>query len=668
MANEIGSTLLNTLTNSSFDVGNMAKVLAEASVAGPRSIMERSEQKISKELNALTYLQNNLKAFNSYAKELASPSLFSSQTVTSSDATVVGASITGSPVAGTYNIESMQLAQAHTMVANKTYASQYDTVAMGTMQIQINGQTHNITVDASNNTLEGLQRTINNGSYGVTASIVNNGGVYQMMFSSAQTGAASAFTVSGLTDFAAPADFTVTSAAQDAQMKLNGLLVSSSTNSFSGVVDGLSFQLNAASVGSVKTVTVAQDSSGVAESIKEFVDVYNQLDLILKDLGSYEKLTAAQMEDPEKEFTGDLAGSSLLRDLKTQIKDALTGVMSGSTSPYNSLASIGISMDRYGQLQLDEAALNTALSSDISSIAGMLASGGSASDAMVSVTGTNEKTLTGSYALNVTQLAERATVSSGALVPDVNGDIVLAADGSFDIKVDGSGVATVNIAAGTYTAAEFAALMNTSINNNATIQASGAQVSVTTDGSLFSITSNRFGANSVVEMSNFTNMGNAGFGANLADIGQNVDGTLTMSNGSTLNIGAYADATDGRKVKISDFAVAGGEAADVRGLEFEVLGGAVGARGTIDVTQGFAGRVFELINNATLTDTGLVAQRIDSLSNRMGEIEEKRVKIDLRFEKMELKYRMQFSMLQSIMSQMKGTQDFLTATYNRPAQ
>ena len=191
MANEIGSALLTSLTGSSFDIGNMSKTLAEAEVAGPRAILERNQERTNTELNGLKYLKTNLDAFNTYVTDLTSPTLFNQRQTTSSDESVVSIVSTSSAVLASYQVESKQLAQAHTLVSNTVFSSPSDAVTAGTLSLQIGGQAHSITIDTSNNTLEGLQKTINNGDYGVTASIINNGGSYQIMFSSKETGAAS---------------------------------------------------------------------------------------------------------------------------------------------------------------------------------------------------------------------------------------------------------------------------------------------------------------------------------------------------------------------------------------------------------------------------------------------------------------------------------------------
>ena len=120
MANEIGSTLLNSLTKSTFDIGNMSKVISEAEVAGPRAIVERGQTKATTELDALKYLQTNLDAFNTYVEDISSPSLFSEKQVSSSNEAVVSVTAAEDAAVGTYSIESRQLAQTHTQISNKS--------------------------------------------------------------------------------------------------------------------------------------------------------------------------------------------------------------------------------------------------------------------------------------------------------------------------------------------------------------------------------------------------------------------------------------------------------------------------------------------------------------------------------------------------------------------
>lgn len=790
MANEIGNALLSSLTRSTFDIGNMSKTLAEAEVAGPRAILERGQEKTSTELDALKYLKGNLEAFNTYVTDLTSPNLFSQKNATSSDESIVSVTSTGEASLASYQIESKQLSQAHTLVANTVFSSPSDTLSTGDLSIQVSGQTHTIPVTAANNTLEGLQKVINNGDYGVTASIINNGGSYQMMFSSKQTGAAGEVNISGLAGFdAGSGDFTTTAEAQDAVMVLNGLTVTSSTNRFDGVIEGMNFQLKSASPGVQQTVNIEQDSEAVTAGITSFVEVYNQLGTILEELGKYDTsdLTEAELESEQYQYYGDLAGSSLLRTVETQVKESLRGILEGlSGGSYQTLADIGISLNLEGGLDVDDAKLNDVIANNMQAVSDLFSRGGSSDDALVNILAGNENTQAGDYSLNITQLAERATLSgastaatisnderlAGDRITDMNAALIIdanatfdlnvggvtnsidlsslssgnydskeevataiqgiidagfgagiatiaydstqarfeisaeagqgaisitsttnmlnqgfgltsyvgekmldvggvATDAQFDVSVDGSTASTVTIAQGRYTLDELASSMQNNINSNSEVQLAGAEVSVTHDGDVISVTSTRFGIASTLELTAFSDLTNAGFTADLAPaVGQNVDGTITTVSGE-LSIGAYADAEDGRKISISNYAVINGEAAEVRGLEFEVLGGLFGIvnplgepRGTISFTEGFASQLEETINSLFEADSGLIAQRMENLSTKQDLYTEKAKDIDERYDMLLTKYQMQFSMLQSIMSSTEQTRNYLTATFS----
>ncbi|WP_029407176.1 flagellar filament capping protein FliD [Thiomicrorhabdus sp. Milos-T2] len=782
MANEIGTTLVNSLTNSTFDIGAMSKSLAEAEVAGPRAILERNQEKTNTELNAFNYLKLNLDAFNSYVADLSNPETFLKKTATSSDESVVSVTASSDVVPGSYQIESKQLAQYHTQVVNKSYASPYDSISSGTLQIQTGSETHQITVDSSNNTLESLQKYINNGDYGVNASVINNGGSYQLMFTSKQQGAAGEVSISGLTDFDVDG-LTTTSEAQDAIMVVNGLAVSNSTNTFDEVIDGLSFKLNSAAANQSNTVSISNDTDGAVESINSFVDVYNQLDTIFDELSSYDTsdLTEEQLQSDEYKFYGDLAGNSTLKQARSNLNDALTGAISEISGNYNSLISVGIKKNLDGQLELDDSVLDKVVNNNFSALSSLFAKGGSSDDGLINVISGSTDTLTGSYQLDVTQLAERAVVTTGAANPSsdeqvasdriidtasalqissgasldisiggaqqiidlsslagsyadkdtvastlqgaingafgsslatvsydvaqarfeiaansgsgsvvINSSSGLANQGftsakqyngealidltsgtlSFDVAVDDSSVATIDMVAGKYTHSELALSMANAINNNSVIQESGNSVSVSSDGSALSIASKRFGGFSNIDISSVS----AGFlNSGLAvdsDAGQSVDGTLTTESG-TINIGAYADSTDGRVIKISDYAIIGGEDAEVRGLQFEVLGGEydgggalITNRGDLNFAKGFGAKLEEAINGLFDEDTGVVARKVSSLTDKLDVYTEKTTDLDARYAKLEAKYQLQFSMLQTILSNAESTRNSLIAQFN----
>lgn len=674
MSNEIGNTILNSLSRGSMDVGNMAKVLAEADVATSRGQIQKKADKFSQEVSALDYLQQNLKAFSTYTEDLASGGLFKQRNVSSSNDSVVSVVAEKGANAGSFSIESLQLARAHTMLSGE-FTSKNAPIAEGS--IFVNGV--EIEIDSSSNTLEGLQKKINASDTGVTASIINNGGSYQLMLSANSTGEASQFAVLDSNgDPVAGLGFQTVAGAegQDAIMKLNGVEIRNSTNSFDKVVDGLTFNLKTVS-NVAQTVSVANDTEAVEEAIRDLVFVYNQLDDILKELGSYESLTPEEQEDEEKKFHGALAGNSILRDLRSEIRESLMGNVKMASGAYTSMAEIGIELDRFGKLNINEDVFTNALATNLDSVELLLSKGGSSNDSAIKILGGGSNTKEGSYEIEITQVAAQAKQEFDPAVLDANGKISIGTNASFEISVDGSSKITVAIAEDDYTQEDLAKTIANAINSRSEVQAANAFVNAHFDqnGKLV-LTSEKFGINSNLEISNATGLANAGIadGDHAKVTGQNADGFIIDSAGKKLNISMYADENDGRKFKISSTAVnlgAGGMPdgpAAVRDLEFEVLGMPSGAGGkaSFDFTEGFASKLHSLVDKTldeSQDNAGSIGYRIKDLLEQMESLEEKKERIDKRYEMLELKYRMQFSLMQSILGQMQETQDFLTMTY-----
>lgn len=120
------------------------------------------------------------------------------------------ASVSGTPLAGVYNVSVNQLA-AGQVSASQGYASNTNSVGTGTITVTTGGVAHNITIDSSNQTLDGVAGAINAAAIGVTAQVVNTGlpaDPYRLEIASNSTGTASAFTVSTSLSGGTGPDFT----------------------------------------------------------------------------------------------------------------------------------------------------------------------------------------------------------------------------------------------------------------------------------------------------------------------------------------------------------------------------------------------------------------------------------------------------------------------------
>jgi len=339
-------------------------------------------------LSAYGTLSSALTTFQTANTALNRADLFSSTTATSSGS-AFSATTTSGAVAGSYTISVSKLAQAQTLTSgvqsSNTAVLGDSSAASRTLSIKLaDGTSKDITLTSDQTSLTGMRDAINKAGAGVNASIIKSGdGEYRLSLTAAKTGekyAVSSVTVTGddtlqsvvgfdatKTDADNPMDLSV--AAQDAQLTVNNVAITNSSNTISDALEGITLNLKDVTTTSSQTLTVAKDTSKVTTALSDFVDAYNAL---LDQFNSLTKYTAVDAgTDAQDSSNGALVGDSTLRTIQTQLKGLLTN--SASSSNYKTLAQIGISSDpSTGELKLDSAALKTALDKDPDGIKEMM--------------------------------------------------------------------------------------------------------------------------------------------------------------------------------------------------------------------------------------------------------------------------------------------------------
>ncbi|MBU1777883.1 MAG: flagellar filament capping protein FliD, partial [Gammaproteobacteria bacterium] len=229
------------------------------------------------------------------------------------------------------------------------------------------GTTANITIDSSNNTLQGIRDAINAADIGVTASIVNDGSgtPYRLALSSESSGVSNSIKIStdganaaitGLLahDPAGTQNLAETVTATNAVFTVDGISISKTSNTVTDALEGVTLTLGKEN--STATLTIARDTTAVTSAATSFVTAYNDLYTSMKNSFAYKSGSA-------------LAGDSTLRTLQSEMRQIVATAASGGT--LSNLFEIGISAKSDGTLQLDSAKLNTAIGSDFDSVASL---------------------------------------------------------------------------------------------------------------------------------------------------------------------------------------------------------------------------------------------------------------------------------------------------------
>jgi flagellar hook-associated protein 2 len=179
-----------------------------------------------------------------------------------------------------------------------------------------------VTINPSNNTLAGVRDAINAAGAGVTAAIVNDGSAspYRLVLTAGSSGAANTIQVTNnlaageLHDAIAGA--TQVSAALDAELTVNGVAVTSASNTVVDAVPGVTINL----VGDgTTTLTVARDSAALQAAAGAFVKAYNDVNTTLAGLTAYNATTKQG---------GVLLGDATVRSIQSQLRSTLSQALS----------------------------------------------------------------------------------------------------------------------------------------------------------------------------------------------------------------------------------------------------------------------------------------------------------------------------------------------------
>jgi len=325
-------------------------------------------------------LSSKLSTLKSAADTLRTTSGFYAKSVSVEDETVLEASVTSTATTGNYVVAphssetSIVLASEEKEVHSGVTSSSTvinNSGADKVFQYTYAGTQRTLTV-SDGTTLEELRDLINDdsGNPGVTATITYDGSNYRLVLTGDDTGSSNTITIDsgttldgtgGTVDFTSSA-FTETKSAQDAKLSIDGIDITSSSNTISGVIPGVTLTLKESTSSSI-TVSVTNDISTIRSNIEAFVNAYN-------DVVTY--VSANSTYDTDTHTGGALFGESTPRIILSRLRSILTGRVSGQPEDMRVLSQLGISTDyTTGTLSISTSTLETKLSEDLDDVAGL---------------------------------------------------------------------------------------------------------------------------------------------------------------------------------------------------------------------------------------------------------------------------------------------------------
>ena len=401
----------------------------ETSESAPLKAIQTKATSYTTKLSAFSQVQSALNTLKTAGDKLANPVFFDTVKASVGDDDILTATPGDGSVAGSYKIDVTQLAQSQSLVSagradtktavgNGKITLQFGTITGGTLDSttgqytgagftdDVTRASAEITIDSTNNTLEGIRAAINKANVGVTASIVNDGSgtPYRLVLTSTRSGEESSMQISVAGDAALqnlvgydPAgaqSMRQTTVAQDAKLNVNGIDIVSSGNTVTDAIPGTTLTLSTEGETDVK---MTSDTSTVSTAITAFVNAYNALQKTATTLTAYD-------EDTKK--ASALTGDQTLRTLMNRVRQTLTASQSGGTNDMKVLSEIGVTMQKDGTLAIDTTKLNKALSENMTGVAKLFSSG------------IGE---TGGYGKQMSALVTDLTSTSGSLTAATNG-------------------------------------------------------------------------------------------------------------------------------------------------------------------------------------------------------------------------------------------------------
>jgi flagellar hook-associated protein 2 len=308
----------------------------------------------------------------------------------SSDEDVLTATANAGAAPGTYDINIINLATAH-RVASDAQAGNY-AGANGSFEITVGGETFSVAVNTGDS-MAAISQRINSAisgggkdftDYGQASIITNPGaGEVTLIIESLDTGAGNALSFNDVPDDiltslgildGLDAIKNELQAAQDAALTINGVAITSDSNTIDSAIYGVTMTLQE-NFGNA-TLTVGLDVDEIVSKVVAFVEQFNTTTDLLHDY-----INEESVEDPTTEAElkqGVLQGDWDLASAKSEIRMKTTGYVDNTLSVYKILAQIGITSEATvgtlvsDNIEVDEDKLRAALNDDKEEVAALL--------------------------------------------------------------------------------------------------------------------------------------------------------------------------------------------------------------------------------------------------------------------------------------------------------
>lgn len=346
----------------------------------PLIAMKKKEAAFQGRISALGTLKGALSSLQNAASSLlpstgqSLASRYQEAKTSLGDASIASASASTGALPANYTLSDITTAQAHQIRISAADIGIPGAGNDGKLTIQVGGA-DSVDVEVKGEmTLTQIAEAINVSEAGVTASIINNGSSDFLILSAKNTGTSNTINVTGSNrpaegdwrsfsySVGTPNNWISQQTASSASVNINGLPITSESNTITSAIPNVSLTLLKDSTTGT-TLTVSRDSqSGISSALNSFITAFNSAANTMKTLGAY---------NPETKVAGALQGDATLRTARSQISSMMQ-ISAGGSSVFQTLTDIGVTLQADGTLKLDGAKLSAAVNADFGGVAAVV--------------------------------------------------------------------------------------------------------------------------------------------------------------------------------------------------------------------------------------------------------------------------------------------------------
>ena len=342
-------------TNSGIDVAGAVSAILYADRA-PERAWQAQQTTLASQTTEINQLQSESSALADQLNSLQDAGgALNSLISTSSNSSVVTASAAPGTTVGNLSVQVGSLAVAASAYSAVVRTSSTQ-LSAGSFDIVSAGKTTTIKTgsgDGTDDTLDELASSINSQSLGVTANVITDSSGSRLSLVAKVSGSTAGFTTS---QDSSGLSFTQPSSGADASLTVDGVQITSASNTVTGAISGVTLNLLGVSSTAVN-LTLAPDTKSIEQTISGFISAYNTLITDVNSQFSYDSVTKAsgplQSDSTIQSFQSDLLGSA--------------NYSSGS-GVIQSLTSLGVTTNSDGTLSLDSSSLSNAVTNNFSAV------------------------------------------------------------------------------------------------------------------------------------------------------------------------------------------------------------------------------------------------------------------------------------------------------------